>query len=145
MPHSAGPRVWKITCERSDWQLSSVAQICSQILHFHTSVESLNIGLARHSLEWIQQDEIDSILWSQLFHSFASVHSLDIHARLEPFIAAALQGLTEESAAKVFPSLHSLFIVGKASEETVQEGIQSFVAARQHSSHPVAIFFREVD
>jgi hypothetical protein len=64
---------------------------------------------------------------------------------LEPFIAAALQVLTEESAAEVFPSLHSLSIVGKTSDETVQQGTQSFIAARQHSSHPVAISRREVN
>ncbi|KAH9959492.1 hypothetical protein BGW80DRAFT_1256461 [Lactifluus volemus] len=147
MPHSAGPRLWNIMCERLDWQVSSVAQICSQILHLRSSVESLNIGLGPLSglSEWVLQDDIDSTLWSQLFHSFTSVHSLDIHAPLERFIGAALQGLTEESAAEVFPSLHSLSIVGKSSDETVHQGIQSFIAARQHSSHPVAICCREVD
>jgi hypothetical protein len=55
-------------------------------------------GFGAHSdlAEWILQDEIDSTLWSHLFHSFTSVHSLNISAPLEPFIAAALQGLMEE-------------------------------------------------
>jgi hypothetical protein len=86
---------------------------------------------------------MDPTLWLQLFHSFPSVQSLTIRVALEPFIAAALEGLTGESAAEVLPSLHSLFIVGKTSDKTVDKGIQSFVAARQHSSHPVVISRRE--
>jgi F-box-like len=150
MSHPIRPRSWEIICKYLDWQLSFVAHICSQILHFRSSVESLSIqcpGLGPHSdpLEWIQQDEMDSTLWSQLFRSFTSIHSLDIPASLETLVAAALEGLAGESAAEVLPSLRSLSIVGKASDQTVQQGIQSFVAARQHSSHPVAISRRDVD
>jgi F-box-like len=150
MPHSMCPRSWKIMGRYLDWQVSSVAHICSQILPFCASVESLIIqcpGFGSHSdlLEWILRGEMDSTLWPRLFRSFTSVHNLEISAPLEPFIAAAFQGLTEESAAEVFPSLHSFSIVGKTSDNAVQQGIQSFVAARQHSSHPVTISCREVN
>jgi hypothetical protein len=80
MPHPMCPRSWKIIDKWLDWQVSSIAHICSQILHFHSSVESLNIQCPAHldPSEYILQDEIDSTLWSQLFHPFTSVHSLDI-------------------------------------------------------------------
>jgi hypothetical protein len=43
VPHSMCPRSWKVIGHWLDWQLSSVAYICSQILPFRSSVESLSI------------------------------------------------------------------------------------------------------
>jgi F-box-like len=127
-------REWKVSGQWFDVRapVSSVAHICSQIL--------------RH--------EMDFTLWSQLFHSLDYVYSLDISPSLEPIIIAALQGLTEESAAELFPSLDSRSIVGKldslsivekSSDEAVQQDIQSFLAVRQHSSLPMIISRREGD
>jgi hypothetical protein len=142
--HSASLRLWEIRCERLDWRVISVAQICSQILPFRSSVKSLHImcyDLEYHSAssQGIQQDEIDPTIWTRLFHSFTSVQSLVIPATLEPSIAPALQGRTGESAAEVFPSLHSLLITGNLPDEAAQKGIQSFIAARQHSGRLVAV------
>jgi hypothetical protein len=139
--HTVGPHTWYIISKRLDWQVFSLAQICSQILLFRSTVNSLIIKF----WSFPDPDDMDPTLWLQLFHSFPSVQSLTIDVALEPFIAAALEGLTGESAAEVLPSLHSLFIVGKASDKTVHKGIESFVAARQHSSQPVVISRREVD
>jgi hypothetical protein len=150
MPHSFCPRSWSIMGKWFDWQVSAVAHIFSQILPFRSSVESLIIqcpDFRPHAniSDLIQQDQMDSTLGPELLHSFTSVRSLEISAPIESFIAAALQGLTESSATEVLPSLRSLSIVGKMSDETVQQGIRSFVAARQHSPHPVIISCREVD
>jgi F-box-like len=127
--HSLG-----IYSKRLDWQVFSLSQICSQILPFLSSVNSLVIDSSSRP----DPDDMDPTLWLQLFHSFPSVESLTIPVDLEPFIAAALQGLTGESAAEVFPSLHSLSIVGSWSDKATEKGVQSFIAARQHSGHPVA-------
>jgi hypothetical protein len=43
----------------------------------------------------IRPDDMDPALWLELPHPFIAVQSLNIPAMLEPFIAAALQGLTE--------------------------------------------------
>jgi hypothetical protein len=64
------------------------------------------------------------------------VKRLGIDGELGSFIAAALQGLTEESAAGVFPTLDSLSM--NTSDRVAQERIESFVTARQHSDHPVS-------
>jgi hypothetical protein len=130
-----GPHTWHITCNGLDWQVVSVAQICSQIRPFLHSVESLVIT----SCGQLPYPNMDVTTWLQIFHSFPSVRSLSICDELEPFIAAALQGLTGESAAGVLPSLQRISITGCRSDETVQQGIQSFLTARQHSGHPVAV------
>jgi hypothetical protein len=132
---SARRHSWHIPCKRLDWQVFSLAQICSQILPFRSTVNSLII----ESSSSPDPENMDPTLWLQLFHSFPSVQSLTIPVELEPFIAAALQGLTGESAAEVFPSLHSLSIIWNSPDEVTEQGIQSFVAARHHSGHPVGL------
>jgi hypothetical protein len=141
---SMGPGCsWHILCDTLDWQVFSIAQICSQILSFRSSVESLDINCDFVVVHL--KAEIDPTVWLQLFHSFPSVQRLKITSYYERFIAAALGGLTGESAADVFPSLHSLVIVTPNWLSPIDtaapplEGIQSFVATRQHSGHSVAV------
>jgi hypothetical protein len=134
--HSLSPRSWHIDGKGLDWKVASVAQICSQIIPLRSSVESLIIKCGRSW--WPNPNtDMDSTLWLQLFHLFPSVRSLSIHVELEPFIAVALQRATGESAAEVFPLLRSLYITGNKSGKAAQQGIQSFIADRQHSGHPV--------
>jgi hypothetical protein len=136
---------WHIMCDTLDWQVFSMAQICSQILSFRSSVESLSIN-CDYEIDQ-PETEIDPTVWLQLFHSFPSVQRLEITSYLEGSIAAALGGLTRESAADVFPLLHSLDIVTYSiyrrhiNPEPLLEAIQieSFVAARQHCGHPITV------
>jgi hypothetical protein len=133
MCHSETLPSWytSIDCKRLDWQVMSVARICSQ-MPFCSHVKSLNIRHSWHPM--IQKDvpEIDSMLWSQLFHTFSSVQCLEIPAMLESSIAPALQGLMGESAAEVLPSLQNLSIVGNAT--AAREGIAQVLGEQPTSS-----------
>jgi hypothetical protein len=131
-------RSWSIWCRRLDWQVMFVAQICSQIVPFRSSVESLHIEFFGH-FGLMPRDEIDPTTWLQLFHSFTSVQRLYIPASLESSIGTALQGLTGESAAEVFPSLHRISIVEDISKDAGKQGIESFITARQHNGGPIAV------
>jgi F-box-like len=122
-----------IRCSNLDWQLLSLAQICSQIVSFRSTVASLAI-----KCDFLPGFEIDPTVWPQLFRSFPAAQSLQIHADLELSIATALQGLTGESATDVFPSLQSLSIVDR-SDEAAPQDIQSFLTARQRCGRPVAV------
>jgi hypothetical protein len=131
----ASYRRWNLRCKRLDWQVFSIAQICSQILSLRSSVESLNITSYSHS-DFSSEDEIDPTLWHQILHSFPSVQSLEIS---ELLIAAVLPPLTgQQPTADVLPSLHSLSVLGK-SHKTAEQVIQSFIAARQQSGRPVTV------
>jgi hypothetical protein len=55
--------IWHIPCSRLDQQVFSLAQICSQILHFRSSVNSLIIK----SLSRSNPDDMDLTLWLRLF------------------------------------------------------------------------------
>jgi hypothetical protein len=141
--HGEGYLLWRISCKGLDWQVFAIAQLCAQILPLCSIVDGLNI---EYGFPWeedpplgIQPDDMDPTRWLELFHSFTSVQRLKIPAKLEPFIAAALQGLTEESAAEVLPTLHNLSIEGPTTDRAAQQAIESFVAARQHSHHPLVV------
>jgi hypothetical protein len=132
---------WFIWCRRLDWQVFSITQICSQIMSFRSSVESLNIRYDRWHSDSLREDDsgIDPTLWLQLFHSFTSVQSLEIS---ELLIAAALTG---QPTTDVLPSLRSISIVSNSdADETTEQGIQSFIAARQRSGRPVTVTRREI-
>jgi hypothetical protein len=140
--HSRRISRWSVGCQGLDWQVSSAAQICSQIIPLSSGVEGLEI---KFRYEWdtpgIRPDEMDPTLWLDIFRSFPSVRRLKTSTELEPFIAAALQRLTASgnSAPDVFPSLESLSIDTLTSDKVTKEGIESFVTARQHSGRPVNV------
>jgi hypothetical protein len=113
------------------------------MLPFCSSVDQLNIeyddGWESDDPPGVQPDDIDPIRWLELFHPFTFVQRLTIPATLEPFIGAALQGLTGDSAAKVFLALENLSIEGSTTDKIAQQDLQSFITARRHSAHTVAV------
>ena len=132
--------VLHILCERPDWQLSSIVQIFSQQLPLLSHVEQLRIIPYRQAdIEWIDNPDMDSSLWLELFHLFVALRRLYVSAKLVAPIAAALQELTGERTMEVLPVLLSLFLEGLGRSGPVPKGIQSFVAARQLSDHHVAV------
>jgi hypothetical protein len=136
----------EILCNRLDWQVFSIAQICTHILPLCSGVEWLNIGYDYWSDKdppplGIRLDDMEPARWLELFHSFTSVQRLVISAQLEHFIAAALQGFTGEEAAEVLPTLHKLFIQGPTTDRATQQAIRSFVTAREHSDHPIELIY----
>ena len=131
----------EILCRRSDWQLSSLAEVCSssfpQALTF--GVEHLYIQSGTWQLHW--QDDIENSQWLEIFHAFAAVKNLYISSVFTPYVVQALRELVGERVTEVLPTLQTLFL-----EETllfklepVQEMIGQFLAARRLSGHPVAV------
>jgi hypothetical protein len=131
----------EISCRRSDWQLSSLAEVCSfsfpQALTF--AVEHLYIQSGTWQLHW--QDDIENSQWLEIFQPFTAVKNLYISSVFTRCVVHALRELVGERVAEVLPALQTLFL-----EETllfklgpVQETIGQFLAARQLSGHPVTV------
>jgi hypothetical protein len=137
----------RIYCGAIDSQVSSMAQICNQFSFFLSIVEQLNIQVPRY-LGVTSQRDIESTQWLELFRPFTAVWILSIHPTHQSCIASALQELTGERVTEVFPALNRLYVfppedriylwVYKPSGSD-QQAIESFVAARQHSDHPIAV------
>jgi len=133
----------KILCQVPDWQLSSLAQICTLSLGLFSTVENLYIYENPHSqLDW--NDNIENSEWLELLLPFTAVKNLYISKYFAPRIAPALEEFTGGKTTEVLPTLRNLFL---EPWETVQEGIGQFISARQLANHPVAIsvWERELD
>jgi hypothetical protein len=130
------PRL-KILCRELDWQVSSMAQICSQFSFLLSTVERLDIFYDGSFAT--SEVEMDNIQWLELFQPFTAVRTLCISHHLQSPIIFALQGLTGEPATEVLPALNSLYLEEYEPSGTEQQAMKPFITARQCSGHPVAI------
>ena len=130
-----------ILCEGSDWQLSSVEQVCTSCfqLPFLSTLKGLYVfERIFSSVDW--KDNIEYRVWRELLYPFTSVKNIYISDEFALGIGPALQELVKGRAAtEVLPTLENIFLKGLKSSGHVQEGIGQFVAARQVSSHPVTV------
>ena len=128
-----------ISCRQSDWQLSSLAQVCSLSFPqaFISAVEHLYIMDEFSELLW--QEDMESNQFLELFHPFTGVKYLYLSQEFGPRIAPALQKLVEEGVTEVLPALQTIFLQEPLPSGPVQEILGQFVAARQLAGHPIAL------
>ena len=126
-----------IACTRSDWQLSSIAQVCSFPLPIFSTLERLDIreGRMRQS-QW--QDDVENTQWLELLRPFMALKDLYLDNKFAPRIVLVLKELTQEANLEL-PALQNIFIEGLRRSGPVQEAIGQFVSARQLCGLPVVI------
>jgi hypothetical protein len=79
------------------------------------------------------------MLWLDLLRPFAAVKNLYLSEELFSHIAPALQELVGGRTTEVLPALENMFLEDFLPRGRIYEGIKRFVAARQLTSHPVAV------
>ena len=132
----------KISCSRSDWQLSSLVQACisSFLRVLIPAVQRLYIYGLTTLRNW--QDDIESCQWLELLQLFTAVEALYISKEFSPYIATALRELIGEGAREgvmeVLPALRTLFLEPLPSGP-VQEAIGKFAMARQLANYPIEV------
>jgi hypothetical protein len=118
-----------ISCNKPDWQVSSMAQLCGQLSPLISRVEQLDIRksciLRSESL-----DDLEHTQWLELFDPFSAVETLSTPS----FVAPALCELTGERTADVLPVLRILRGLGGTD-------FKPFVSARQSSNYPVTLLW----
>jgi hypothetical protein len=130
----------EILCEALDWQLSYLEQVCTSCLPFLSTLKDLYIyAHALSKADWPGKVKIEHRVWLGLLHPFTTVKNLYISEKIALLIGPALQELVEGRTTETLPTLENVFLEGLESSGHVQKGIGQFVAARQVSSHPVAI------
>ena len=125
-----------ISCRQSDWQLSSLAQVCSSSFPeaFISTVEHLYIYEQKYwQPRW--QDDIEDSQWLEVLHPFTAVKHLYLSREFVSRIAPALQELSGE----VLPSLQNILLEDLHSSGPVHGAIGKFVAARQLAGHHIAV------
>ena len=126
-----------ISCRESDWQLSSIEQVCNTL---HSPFTAEHLYIEHRFLERIwKNDAIENTLWLQLLLPFTAVKNLYLSKEFVPGIAAALRELTKGRITGVLPGLQNIFVEGHESSEHFQADIEQFIAARQLSGHYVAL------
>jgi len=125
---------FKILCNKSDWQLSSLAQACSSVLPSLSTLDQLFIYQdSDRPPHW--QDDIEDTQWVELLRPFTAVKKLYLSKRFGPRLAPAVQMLTGDSVTEVLPALQFLYL--EESTAPVLKTFEPFITARQLSGHPV--------
>ena len=126
-----------ISCGKPDWQLSSLAQVCSSSLP-QTLISTVEHLYIEEYNEKYNVGDIESSQWLELLGPFTAVKRLYMSPKFAPGIATALQGLVAEAVAEVLPALQTVFLKTLPSEP-IQEAIEKFAAARQLFGHPITV------
>jgi len=130
-----------ISCKASEWQLSSLEQVCTSSLPPVSTLGGLYIAERSFPQPPCWQDDVENTLWLEFLHLFAAVKNLYVSKEFVPRIAPSLQELVGGRTTEVLPILENIFLEGfQPSLEPLHEGIEKFVTARQRlKSHPVAV------
>jgi len=134
----------EIPCTTSEWQLSSLEQVCTSSLPRLSTLEDLHIFEDQGSPpRW--QDDVEHTLWLELLRPFAAVKNLYLCKKIVPRIARALKELVGARTTEVLPLLENISLEGLQPSRPLQEGIEKLFAARQLTSHPVAVSRWDMD
>jgi hypothetical protein len=125
----------KLKCRTSEWQLSSLAQICSLSFPIISASEELEIRDCKFIPLSQWKGNMEDIQWVKLLNPFTTVKDLYLTNEIAQRVCGAL---SRERATEVLPALRNIF-VGGSSLQPVQEAMTPFVAARQLSGHPIVI------
>ena len=127
-----------VPCTPSDWQLSSIRQLCGQILPLPFNVERLEIyDDTIDTPKW--QDNIDHAQWLEVLQPFTSVRELHVSETMWPLLAPILKEHTGERTMDVLPMLCDLFLGGTRPSESLPEAVEPFVSARKLAGHPIVV------
>jgi hypothetical protein len=141
MQTGALPRLrLQISCERLDWQLTAISQICVHFSTFQSRVEDLDIE--RIGLPGMP-DDVDDEQWLQLLRTFKGVTDLRVAGDLAAHILRALW-LADEGHNIALPSLQNLHVPEVVSKVgPLRDSVGSFVTQRQLFGLPVEIYVRQ--
>ena len=130
----------QISCEKLDWQLSSISQICDQFPSFISSVEDLGIDTTGSSGV---PDDMDSEQWVRLILAFQGAKDFRVAGELAADILGALRPAPEGHKA-VLPSLRNIHVQEPMSMHgPLRDSVESFVTHRRLFGHPVQIYYSE--
>ncbi|KAH9956822.1 hypothetical protein BGW80DRAFT_1386065 [Lactifluus volemus] len=121
-----------LLCDRVDWQVSSVAQICNQLSFVLSSIDQLSIS----EQGWDSLVGMGNTQWLELFQPFTAVRTLRIFNTIPSPILSGLQWFSGGSATQVLPALEELQLSRYRASYLKN---LPFVVARQRSDHPLVV------
>jgi len=128
----------RINCRELDYQLSSLAQVCSSSFPIIFALEDLQIRENDRFSSSHWKDDMENAQWLELLDPFTALKNLYLTYGIVQRFCGALQELSGERATEVLPALRNLFVQG-SSLEPVLEDMKPFIAARQLSGNPLVV------
>jgi len=134
-----GTLVLRVSCRESDWQLSSLVQLCGSALPLLSAFERLDIH--EHPFwgtHW--QSDMENTQWMEFLDLFTAVKGLYLSNGIALRVARALQGMARERVVTdMLPSLRDIFVEGLQPTGPVHEAIGQFIAVRQLSNYSLTV------
>jgi hypothetical protein len=131
----------EISCSGSEWQLSSLTQVCTLCLPPLSTVEVLCIGHLLSPNGW--KNGIDDAQWLDFLRPFNGAKSLYLPKIFAPGVGSSLKELIGDRITEVLPTLHKIFTNGlpdfSLQKSREIECIKQFVDRRRLSGHPITI------
>src|SRR6266403_83087 len=122
----------KVYCWHLDWQVSSVAQILSELGKVFSLVEHLSLELKVHE----EHNEVDRIEWHILLRSFSNVKTLHVEDGLVEKLARCLRLESEDRPLELLPELQVLTYSGS---RDAGNAFTPFINSRQNAGRPVTL------
>ena len=122
----------EISCCGSEWQLSSLTQVCTLCLPPLSTVGILRIEHLLSPNRW--ENGIEDAEWLNFLRPFEGAKRLYLSSIFTSGVGSSLKGLIGDRIMEVLPTLQ---IISSKSHKI--EGIEQFVDARQLSGHPITI------
>jgi len=124
----------KVPCRHSDWQLSSLAQLCTSSFPqaLIPTVEHLYLVDNRDfQPNWL--DDTENSQWLEILCPFTALKNLYLSKGLAPCVAPSLKELVGGRDAESLPALQDLFLEELHPLGPIEGAIGEFVAARRLS------------
>ena len=118
----------RFSCRESDWQLSSLTQLCSSALPLPSTLERLNIH--EHPFwgtDW--QGDMENTQWMEIFDLFFA-RSLPVQWDCATCGTRTARLVRERVVTDMLPSLRNTFVEGLQPTSPVHEAIRQFIASR---------------
>lgn len=127
-----------ILCSPSDWQLSSIIELCGPPLCLVERLQIFN-GVVDPS-KW--QGDVDQVQWREVLRPFTSVRELYVSDTMWPLLSPSWKELTGERTMDVLPMLCDLFLELEPSA-SLPKTVEPFITARKLAGHPVVVHRRD--
>jgi hypothetical protein len=134
----------EISCSGSDWQLTSLTQVCALCLPPLSTVETLCIV---HRLSPNGRESgIEDAQWLDFLRPFNGAKSLYLSRIFALGVGSSLEELTGNRITEVLPALQKI-VVDELRDYPLQRsqeirGIRQFDDRRRLSGHPITVFFK---
>ena len=128
-----------VNCERLDWKIDSITQVCSALAEVVSTIVELTLDLDVDGMPSDWENTLDSMLWHELLLPFIRVKKLHIGPLLTLELSQALHSVPAELDLELLPELQELEMQPWIYH--AKDAISGFVQTRESMGRPVLVAF----